>query len=102
MNHQGFGNVRDGWRLGTVGVVVYCRADEQQQIRFALLGGEGGDIAAEGETCQCEQFGFGVLRAGVVDDGDAVLRFTASVIVCAFAVAYAAQVWQVAVETELR
>lgn len=66
------------------------------------MGGEGGDIAAEGETCQCEQFGFGVLRAGIVDDGDAVLRFAASVIVCAFTVAYAAQVWQVAVETELR
>ena len=73
--------------------MVYCRADEQQQIRFALLGGEGGDIAAEGETRQCELFSFRVLRSGIVDDGDAVLRFAASVIVCAFTVAYAAQVW---------
>ena len=43
-----------------------------------------------------------MLRAGVVDNGNAILRFAAAVVVFAFAVAYAAQVWQIAVKTELR
>lgn len=42
-----------------------------------------------------------MLGAGIVDDGEAVLRFAASVIMCAFAAAYAAKVGKVAVEAEL-
>lgn len=42
-----------------------------------------------------------MLGAGIIDDGEAVLRFAASVIMCAFAAAYAAKVGKVAVEAEL-
>ena len=41
-----------------------------------------------------------MLGTGIIDDGEAVLRFSASVIVCTFAVAYAAKVGKVAVEAE--
>ena len=42
-----------------------------------------------------------MLRAGVVDNGDTVLRFAAAVVVFALAIAYAAQIGQVAMEAEL-
>ena len=41
-----------------------------------------------------------MLGTGIIDDGEAVLCFAASVIVCAFTVAYAAKIGQVAVEAE--
>ena len=42
-----------------------------------------------------------MLCAGVVDNGNAVLRFATAVVVFAFAIAYAAQIGQVAMEAEL-
>ena len=42
-----------------------------------------------------------MLRTGVVDNGNAVLRFATAVVVFALAIAYAAQIGQVAMEAEL-
>ena len=42
-----------------------------------------------------------MLRTGVIDNSNAVLRFATAVVVFAFAIAYAAQIGQVAMEAEL-
>ena len=65
-------------------------ANQQQQVGRALLGGEGGNIAAERKSGNRQLRCVRMLRARMVDHADNVIGFAAPVVVFAFAVARAA------------
>ena len=88
VDDEGFLHVGRGGR--GQGVVVEGSTDEQQQVGLADLGGEIGNVAAEREACDGELGGVGVLGAGVVYHGDAVVSFAFAFVVAACAVACAA------------
>ena len=99
VDKQGFADIGDV-RRGH-GIMRDGGANQQQQVGRALLGSKGGDIAAERESRNRQLRRVRVLRARMVDHADNVIGFAAPVVVFAFAVARAAQVGQVAVETHL-
>ena len=94
----GLGRARGG---GAVFVVAEGGADKQQQIGLHALGGEGGDVAAEGKAGQRQQRRFGVALFRPLGQRGHVVALTGAVVVRAFAVAGAARIGQVAVKAEL-
>ena len=83
-------------------VMAHGRPHQQQQVGRAFLRGKQGDIAAEGETGNRQLDRLRVAAAGKRDNGAAVVGFAAPVVVFAAAAADAAQIGQIAVETQLR